>query len=63
MYRYFINGHIILLLYNLYYGCHMAYSCNCTCISRHGLVISMKIIIVRTRGFDKMDQIPYSRKY
>ena len=26
----------------------MAYSCNCTCISRHGLVISMKIIIVRT---------------
>ena len=41
----------------------MAYSCNCTCISRHGLVISMKIIIVRTRGYDKMDQIPYSRKY
>ena len=38
----------------------MAYSCNCTCISRHGLVISMKIIIVRTRGFDKMDQIPYT---
>ena len=42
------NGHIILLLYNLYYGCHMAYSCNFPCISRHRLVISMKLIIVRT---------------
>ena len=44
----YINGHVTLLVYNLYYGCHMAYSCNCTCIYRHRLVISMKIVIVRT---------------